>query len=103
MTVTYVEQAELDEERKQKQAAVNAKKKLETDYKDLESTMDIRPFFGGSKGKGKGKPKPAPKAKAAKAEGAAPLAARCCPVLLRLTVASVPQLRRVHGQVRARA
>merc|ERR1719187_2162401 len=34
-------EAELDEERKQKQAAVNAKKKLETDYKDLESTMDI--------------------------------------------------------------
>jgi len=34
-------EAELDEERKQKQAAVNAKKKLETDYKDLESTMDM--------------------------------------------------------------
>ena len=30
-----------DEERKQKQAAVNGKKKLETDYKDLESTMDM--------------------------------------------------------------
>jgi len=34
-------EAELDEERKQRQAAVNAKKKLETDYKDLESTMDM--------------------------------------------------------------
>merc|ERR1719499_1676369 len=34
-------ESELDEERKQKQAAVNAKKKLETDYKDLESTMDM--------------------------------------------------------------
>merc|ERR1719187_2939888 len=34
-------EAELDEERKQKQAVVNAKKKLETDYKDLESTMDM--------------------------------------------------------------
>jgi len=34
-------EAELDEERKQKQAAVNAKKKLEGDYKDLESTMDM--------------------------------------------------------------
>merc|ERR1719391_1767829 len=34
-------EAELDEERKQKQTAVNAKKKLETDYKDLESTMDM--------------------------------------------------------------
>ena len=31
----------LDEERKPKQAAVNTKKKLETEYKDLESTRDI--------------------------------------------------------------
>ena len=32
---------ELNEERKPKQAAVNDKKKLETEYKDLESTRDI--------------------------------------------------------------
>ncbi|XP_040569834.1 myosin heavy chain, non-muscle isoform X3 [Lepeophtheirus salmonis] len=34
-------ESELDEERKQKVAAVNAKKKLDADYKDLESTMEI--------------------------------------------------------------
>merc|ERR1740137_166654 len=34
-------EAELEEERKQKTAALNSKKKLETDYKDLESTMDM--------------------------------------------------------------
>lgn len=34
-------EAELDEERKQKTAALNSKKKLEGDLKDLESTMDM--------------------------------------------------------------
>ena len=34
-------EAELDEERKQTQATVDPKEKLETDYKDLESKMDI--------------------------------------------------------------
>jgi hypothetical protein len=38
-TLNYLQirdlEAELDEERKQRQAAVNAKKKLETDYKGL--------------------------------------------------------------------
>ncbi|TRY69455.1 hypothetical protein TCAL_10194 [Tigriopus californicus] len=34
-------EAELDEERKQKTAALNGKKKLEADYKDLESTMEM--------------------------------------------------------------
>ena len=34
-------EAELDEERKQKAAALNSKKKLEGDLKDLESTMDM--------------------------------------------------------------
>lgn len=34
-------EAELDEERKQKVSALNAKKKLEADFKDLESTMEM--------------------------------------------------------------
>jgi len=34
-------EAELDEERKQKTVAVNAKKKLEVDYKDMESNMEM--------------------------------------------------------------
>ena len=37
----FYPQAELDEERKQKTAALNSKKKLEGDLKDLESTMDM--------------------------------------------------------------
>ena len=34
-------ETELDEERKQKTAAVNAKKKLDADYKDLESNLEM--------------------------------------------------------------
>ena len=34
-------ETEVDEEREHKPAVVNLKKKLETDYKDLEATMDI--------------------------------------------------------------
>ena len=35
-------EAELEEERKQKQAAVEAKKKLESDYKDFKLMMDAK-------------------------------------------------------------
>ena len=40
-------ETELDEERKPKPASVNAKKKLETEYKDLESTRDINNLLDG--------------------------------------------------------